>query len=316
MKISEIIIPDDRIRTPRDISDLQASMALLGQLQPIVVSHKVLVFGHRRLLAAKALGWEEINAVDLANLTDEQMLSLEIEENTQRQQMSWQETAQAILRLNEQTDDISLRLGMPLAKIERYLDVAQRAASDPTLWECKTLREAYERPSTKFKVDLGQPKPKLWPEFASGRDAGNPFTFAHFNFHQFFREYFDVFISNAHSLMARDSICVFWCRPNEMFRVAATLQKTSVFVHPEPLIMLHEPLGTPKATFPASATFGVVCTSGELREIPPFKNYAPSEKYHSDFYPQLIGEHYNDNILEVDHQQISARATFVKVPHA
>ena len=66
VKISQII-PNpihDEIYSTNDIEDLVESMEKYGLLEPIILNpEKMIISGHRRYLAAKFLGWEEIEVI-------------------------------------------------------------------------------------------------------------------------------------------------------------------------------------------------------------------------------------------------------------
>jgi len=85
-----------------DLSSLKESLRQHGLLNPIVIaSDNVLVAGHRRLEAAKQLGWNTIS-VRIVDQTDaSEQLEMEIEENTQRKNLSTDELAEAYLRLDK-----------------------------------------------------------------------------------------------------------------------------------------------------------------------------------------------------------------------
>lgn len=85
--IAEISVIDRHRTNLGDLDSLAKSMKELGQLQPVVVTTELrLVAGGRRLEAAKSLGWTEIEANIVDNLsaaTD--LLRAERDENTCRQ---------------------------------------------------------------------------------------------------------------------------------------------------------------------------------------------------------------------------------------
>lgn len=93
----------DSRRNPRQrlqgIEDLAASLLTFGLLQPIVVRRKgrkfELVAGHRRLEAARSLGWESIDAV-IRRASEDEAYLLTLVENLQRADLSPREEADAL----------------------------------------------------------------------------------------------------------------------------------------------------------------------------------------------------------------------------
>ena len=79
IKVSEILIKNRFRKDYGDIESLAKSIQELGLLQPIGVSQdNVLIFGERRILAIKSLGWEYIPAIAFSF---EDILSGEYAEN-------------------------------------------------------------------------------------------------------------------------------------------------------------------------------------------------------------------------------------------
>jgi ParB family chromosome partitioning protein len=74
-----------------EIKTLAKSLSRIGLQNPIKVRKQIenyeLVYGHRRVRAAKILGWKSINA-EIVNLADEEMLQLSLEENLLRKDLS------------------------------------------------------------------------------------------------------------------------------------------------------------------------------------------------------------------------------------
>ena len=83
-----------------DIAALAESMKRFGQISPIVITKKnLLLAGGRRLEAARSLGWRSINAV-IADAGDElTRLEFEIEENVQRRDFTFEETEEAMRKV-------------------------------------------------------------------------------------------------------------------------------------------------------------------------------------------------------------------------
>ena len=71
-------------RVRKDLGDLEAlknSLRIYGLLNPITLNSKYeLIAGERRLQAAKQLGWTNINAVILSNISDVDELEMELED--------------------------------------------------------------------------------------------------------------------------------------------------------------------------------------------------------------------------------------------
>ena len=85
-----------------DISGLMESLKTHGQLTPIIINRDYeLIAGFRRLQAAKRLGWKSIEAVMIDKPTEQQKLEVEIEENVQRLDLSAEEIAEGMARLDK-----------------------------------------------------------------------------------------------------------------------------------------------------------------------------------------------------------------------
>ncbi|MBQ5998024.1 MAG: ParB/RepB/Spo0J family partition protein [Treponema sp.] len=92
-------------RVRHDLGDLEAlknSLRTYGLLNPITLNEKYeLIAGERRLQAAKQLGWTNINAVILNNVSDVDELELELEENNQRKEFTKEELLEGYKRLEK-----------------------------------------------------------------------------------------------------------------------------------------------------------------------------------------------------------------------
>ncbi|MHB1418487.1 MAG: ParB/RepB/Spo0J family partition protein [Bacillota bacterium] len=100
LKISEIVIGERRREDMGDIQGLAESIKQYGLLHPIVVSEdKKLVAGGRRLEACKLLGWEEIPATFLGELSDKQLREIELEENLRRKDLTEIEKSRNMVEL-------------------------------------------------------------------------------------------------------------------------------------------------------------------------------------------------------------------------
>lgn len=143
MLIDQIKI-NGRARTDTgDIESLARSMRKLGQLQPIGVdADGVLVFGGRRLMAARSLGWAEIEA----RVIDCDALQAEHDENEIRKQFTVTERLAIAQRIAERLQG---RVGNPelhansgnISGIERG-DTRDIAAAKAGLGSGKTMEAA------------------------------------------------------------------------------------------------------------------------------------------------------------------------------
>lgn len=88
--VSQVVVGERARKDLGDLTELKESMATLGQLQPIgLAPGNDLLFGGRRLAAAKALGWTEILAVRPLTREDAAtLLEAERDENTCRKPMT------------------------------------------------------------------------------------------------------------------------------------------------------------------------------------------------------------------------------------
>jgi ParB family chromosome partitioning protein len=100
--ITQIVIRKRIRKNLGDLSTLMESMREHGLLNPVVITNQnELVAGHRRTEAAKRLGWKniEVRVVDAAEA--DELLEMEIEENTERKQLTSDELADGYMRLDK-----------------------------------------------------------------------------------------------------------------------------------------------------------------------------------------------------------------------
>ena len=101
VKISDIIIKDDRIRKDfGDINDLANDIRENGLIHnPVINQHNILLAGERRIRACSFLGWEQIE-VKIINTRDAYHdLMIEISENESRKEFSKAERVDYMKRL-------------------------------------------------------------------------------------------------------------------------------------------------------------------------------------------------------------------------
>lgn len=93
MKIDEIKTNGQVRKDMGDLTELKKSMAAQGLINPVAVDNNgTLLAGHRRLAAAKELGWKQIDAViiEVGNVQE-----LQLVENLQRKDLTPQEETEA-----------------------------------------------------------------------------------------------------------------------------------------------------------------------------------------------------------------------------
>ena len=113
MKIADIKV--DRSKRQRQstgfepnlITELASSLATVGLINPIVVNEKgELIAGERRLVAAKQLGWDEIDVRQFNDLPREQQYLIEIEENVKRAELAWKDHVEAVRTYHQMKVDL------------------------------------------------------------------------------------------------------------------------------------------------------------------------------------------------------------------
>ena len=98
--ISDIIIRERQRKDLGDIDEIADSLNRIGQIHNIGVNEKnELIWGMRRLTAAKKLGWTEIEATKREGLTEEREQEIELEEDIKRKDRTWQEKCLAVAKL-------------------------------------------------------------------------------------------------------------------------------------------------------------------------------------------------------------------------
>lgn len=116
VKIADIKVKNRVRKDLGDLEDLKNSLRTYGLLNPITLTQEyILVAGERRLEAAKAIGWESINAVILNREVDDVCkLEMELEENNQRKEFTEEELLKGYHRLER------LRNPSAFAKIIKF----------------------------------------------------------------------------------------------------------------------------------------------------------------------------------------------------
>lgn len=120
--------------TAEDLSELMVSMRFRGLLSPIGIQrHKgdryEVVFGNRRLTAARKLGWTHIDAVIVTTKDREEMLIVNAVENMQRVDVPFAEQGRIFFALEKKglsRKEIAARIGISHAKVESVMNTYRK----------------------------------------------------------------------------------------------------------------------------------------------------------------------------------------------
>ena len=242
--IAQIIVNRD-IRQRREITNIKAlaaSIDTVGLLQPIIVDKDYnLIAGERRLEAMKYLGRVTIDVNYRENLTDEDRVRIELEENIKREKITWQEKIKAIYELNLLTESIevtAITLGLSKNYTQKQVRLGKAMLTDPSLAKYRTHRTAMaafvikETEAIESQLNdmiLGDDDELVEPDaiipfkndpFTLNKSffewvvdyAGPRFNFIHCNFPND-EKYFstiDAFCTNRSKFLAQSSHIMFW----------------------------------------------------------------------------------------------------------
>lgn len=162
LDVSRIIIRRDErqrrsVDDDRDQTTLQESIRRNGLINPIVVRgdgidtlDPILVAGERRLRAFKALGLSTIPARFVHELDPLEAAIIELEENIARKDLSWQDTARAVVKLHElhiELDDewtqykTAEAISLDPGTVSRYMKISPYF-DDPRIMDSQTINKA------------------------------------------------------------------------------------------------------------------------------------------------------------------------------
>ncbi len=111
IRINEIQIKKRARHNLGSLTDLANSMKKHGLMNPVILTeNKILISGHRRLEAARSLGWKTIEARILSDLNDIERMEMEIDENLHRKDFTPDEIVEAFHNLDKLKNPSPLRL--------------------------------------------------------------------------------------------------------------------------------------------------------------------------------------------------------------
>lgn len=153
LPLTSIEVYTDRQRTDfGDIDGLMDSIRRIGQISPIAVEplgdgRYRLIAGERRFRAITKLGWQTIEALELAELDERERELIELEENVRRKQLSWPEEILAVqkyVRVAKEPRMLSAKsLGMSEESLAQRLTLAEALEDNPKLKEINSWTAAY-----------------------------------------------------------------------------------------------------------------------------------------------------------------------------
>ena len=101
LPINEIKVEDRQRKDLGDLSGLADSLQRIGLIQPVIVNKdRRLVAGGRRVAAANQLGWTHIPVAYRETLSEAELHELELEENKNRKDFTWQEECLLIEKIH------------------------------------------------------------------------------------------------------------------------------------------------------------------------------------------------------------------------
>ena len=212
IRISDIQINrSDRVRKdldPKRIAELADSIKRLGLIHFPVVSKKdfLLVSGETRLEACRSLGWDRIPIQWSENLTEDEHLEIELEENIKRTDLSWQDQCSAMQKYHELKKSTESNwtisktaesVGVSFGTVQSYLQIsaeiesgnsrvveAQRLSVAKNIVKRKIERATSDQLNQVHEIVLLEDSPiknldfNLWaPEY-----SGPPFNLVHCDF--------------------------------------------------------------------------------------------------------------------------------------
>lgn len=190
--IDEIVVPEGRQReglgggkeAQTKLKELATSIQKYGVLNPIILRpDKALVAGFRRLNASRLAGLAEVPVRYSDELDAVALEEIELDENVQRQNLTWQEQASAIARIHElrkaqdpnwgqaETAEVT---GVQRDRVSRYIQLTEMTKLFPQISKAKNMFQALSQMTALAKgvnrtqavkdnpIDYGDLEAKIW----------------------------------------------------------------------------------------------------------------------------------------------------------
>ena len=145
--------PDRQRRDLGDITGIANSIDKIGQIQPVVLEERpegfCLIAGERRFRAMQLLRRTEIEGILKSELSDEQRILIELEENIKRKQLVWTEEVAAVARyvdLEKKPIELCAEdLGIHPTSVSKMVVVAKALSTNKKLLEAPNWTAAYSQ---------------------------------------------------------------------------------------------------------------------------------------------------------------------------
>lgn len=121
--------------TQEEIEELAQSISRVGLIHfPVIQRSGELRVGERRLLAVKHLGWTDLPVQYVEDMDESELQLLELEENTRRRDIPWQDECRAVKQYHElkqsdtptwTLDQTAEALGLSSAGVDKRMSVAR-----------------------------------------------------------------------------------------------------------------------------------------------------------------------------------------------
>lgn len=126
---------NSRLRTADDLNVLMESIKQVGVLEPILVrkEDRVVICGNRRLEASKKLGNKTIPVIWKENISDDELLVMNLTENIQRKSIASMEIGRICNLLAERgltLGEIATRLSIPTQRVKVCMEAYKRTPSE------------------------------------------------------------------------------------------------------------------------------------------------------------------------------------------
>ena len=183
--IEKIKVPEERHRKEfKKIIELSNSIAEYGLIEPLIIDREYnLISGERRLRACKVADLKEVDCEFRENLDDWQRAIIELEENVQRENLTWQEEVDAKLKIHTlyqqrygesrerasggwTVSNTANLLGDSEGSTYMDIQLARAIKDDPTLAEIETKTGAYKALKAKEEIDVRKAIAKVLAEDA------------------------------------------------------------------------------------------------------------------------------------------------------